>query len=88
MARPLRTLFPDAYYHATSRGNERKAIFRDDTDRSVFSRQAQGDLTPMSHFSSGNPPFLATIHDCDNSFQDGPILDSNPSPVSVEVEQF
>jgi putative transposase len=36
MARPLRILFPDAHYHVTCRGNERKAIFRDDTDRSVF----------------------------------------------------
>jgi REP element-mobilizing transposase RayT len=36
MARPLRILFPEAYYHVTCRGNERKAIFRDDTDRSVF----------------------------------------------------
>jgi len=36
MARPLRILFPDAYYHVTCRGNERKPIFRDDTDRSVF----------------------------------------------------
>jgi REP element-mobilizing transposase RayT len=36
MARPLRILFPDAFYHVTCRGNERKPIFRDDTDRSVF----------------------------------------------------
>jgi putative transposase len=36
MARPLRILFPDAFYHVTCRGNERKSIFRDDTDRSVF----------------------------------------------------
>ncbi len=36
MARPLRILFPDACYHVTCRGNERKPIFRDDTDRSVF----------------------------------------------------
>jgi putative transposase len=36
MARPLRILFADAYYHVTCRGNERKAIFRDDTDRSVI----------------------------------------------------
>jgi REP element-mobilizing transposase RayT len=36
MARPLRILFPDAYYHVTCRGNGRKPIFRDDTDRSVF----------------------------------------------------
>ncbi len=36
MARPLRIEYPGAYYHVTSRGNERKAIFRDDTDREKF----------------------------------------------------
>jgi putative transposase len=36
MARPLRTLFAGAYYHVTCRGNEHEAIFRDDTDRSIF----------------------------------------------------
>ena len=36
MARPLRILFPGAYYHVTCRGNERKPIFRDDKDRSAF----------------------------------------------------
>ena len=33
MARPLRIEYPGAYYHVTSRGNEQKAIFRDDRDR-------------------------------------------------------
>jgi hypothetical protein len=32
MARPLRIEFPGAVYHVTSRGNERKAIFRGDQD--------------------------------------------------------
>jgi len=36
MARPLRIEFPGAVYHITSRGNERKAIFRDDRDRKIF----------------------------------------------------
>ena len=36
MARPLRIEYPGAYYHVTSRGNERKAIFRDDQDREKF----------------------------------------------------
>ena len=36
MARPLRIEFPGAVYHVTSRGNERKAIFRDDQDRKTF----------------------------------------------------
>jgi REP element-mobilizing transposase RayT len=43
MARPLRIEYDGALYHLTSRGNERKAIFRDDTDRKLFlSTLAQG----------------------------------------------
>lgn len=38
MARPLRVQFPHAVYHVTSRGNERKAIVRDEADRSRFVR--------------------------------------------------
>src|SRR5437899_10525106 len=33
MARPLRIEYPGAYYHVSTRGNERKAIFRDEWDR-------------------------------------------------------
>lgn len=33
MVRPLRIQFPGAVYHVISRGNERKAIVRDDADR-------------------------------------------------------
>lgn len=33
MSRPLRIEFPGALYHVTSRGNEQKAIVRDDLDR-------------------------------------------------------
>ena len=36
MARPLRIEFPDATYHVTSRGNERRPIFYDDQDRLAF----------------------------------------------------
>jgi REP element-mobilizing transposase RayT len=36
MARPLRIEFPGAWYHVTSRGNERKRIFVDDKDRQKF----------------------------------------------------
>lgn len=36
MARPLRIEFDGALYHVTSRGNERRAAFRDDTDRGLF----------------------------------------------------
>jgi len=36
MSRPLRLEFEGALYHATSRGNERRTIFRDDSDRARF----------------------------------------------------
>jgi len=36
MARPLRVEFAGAAYHVMARGNERKAIFRDDQDRQRF----------------------------------------------------
>ena len=36
MARSLRLEFPNAIYHVTSRGNARKAIFKDDEDRLLF----------------------------------------------------
>jgi len=36
MARPLRIEYPGAFYHVTCRGNERKTIFRDDSDRYTF----------------------------------------------------
>ncbi len=36
MARPLRIEYPGAVYHVTSRGNERKAVFRADPDRAMF----------------------------------------------------
>ena len=36
MARPLRILFPGAFYHVTSRGNERKAVFKSKRDREKF----------------------------------------------------
>jgi REP element-mobilizing transposase RayT len=36
MARPLRVEYPGAVYHITSRGNEKKSIFRDSLDREVF----------------------------------------------------
>ena len=38
MARPLRIEHDGALYHITSRGNERKAIFKDDGDRQLFLR--------------------------------------------------
>ena len=36
LPRPLRVELPGAVYHVIARGNERKAIFRDDLDREVY----------------------------------------------------
>jgi len=36
MARPLRITFPGAFYHITSRGNERKTVFKNQRDRIKF----------------------------------------------------
>jgi putative transposase len=36
MARPLRITYPGAFYHITSRGNERKDIFKSQQDRDKF----------------------------------------------------
>lgn len=36
MARPLRIEYPGAVYHITSRGNEKKSIFKDEQDREIF----------------------------------------------------
>lgn len=36
MARPMRIEYEGAVYHVTSRGNERKAVFRNDKDRKTF----------------------------------------------------
>jgi REP element-mobilizing transposase RayT len=36
MARPLRITYPGAFYHVTSRGNERKNVFKSKRDREKF----------------------------------------------------
>jgi hypothetical protein len=36
MAHALRITFPGAFYHVTSRGNERKAVFKSKRDREKF----------------------------------------------------
>jgi len=38
MARPLRIEYPGAVYHISSRGNEKKPVFKDDEDRETFFR--------------------------------------------------
>ena len=47
MARPRRIEYEGAVYHVTARGNERRAIFRDDADRDhggLTQREAAGVL--------------------------------------------
>ncbi len=36
MARPLRIVYPGAFYHVTSRGNEQKDVFKSQKDRAKF----------------------------------------------------
>ena len=36
MVRPLRIEYPGAVYHITNRGNDKKAVFKDDQDREAF----------------------------------------------------
>jgi REP element-mobilizing transposase RayT len=52
MARPLRITFPGAFYHITSRGNERKNIFKSKRDREKF----------LEYLESSTQRYIAVIH--------------------------
>jgi putative transposase len=52
VARPLRVQFPGAFYHITSRGNERKPVFITDTDRKKF----------LSYLQSAHEKYGALLH--------------------------
>ena len=52
MSRPLRIEYPEAFYHITVRGNERKDIYRDDRDREQF----------LSYLESAVVRYGAAIH--------------------------
>ena len=52
MARPLRITYPGAFYHVTSRGNERKNIFKNRSDREKF----------LEYFESAAKRYDAVIH--------------------------
>lgn len=52
MARPLRIEYKGAFYHITSRGNERKEIFRKDSDREKL----------LSYFETATERYKAVIH--------------------------
>ena len=44
MARPLRIQYRDAYYHVTCRGNDRRSIYREDSDRGLFLEKLKASL--------------------------------------------
>jgi REP element-mobilizing transposase RayT len=52
MARALRITFPGAFYHVTSRGNERKAVFKGKRDREKF----------LEYLESASRRYDALIH--------------------------
>jgi len=52
MARPLRINYPGAFYHVTSRGNERREVFKSRRDREKF----------LSYLESSSERYGAVIH--------------------------
>jgi len=52
MARPLRIAYPGAFYHVTSRGNERKDVFKSQRDREKF----------LEYLASATERYGAVIH--------------------------
>lgn len=52
MARPLRIIYPGAFYHVTSRGNEKKDIFKSRRDREKF----------LEYLTSASERYGAVIH--------------------------
>ncbi len=52
MARPVRIIYPGAYYHVTSRGNERRDVFKSKRDREKF----------LSYLESATERYNAKIH--------------------------
>jgi len=53
MPRSPRIVYPGALYHVTSRGNERKAIFRSDTDRAIFLELLESTIRRFSWICHG-----------------------------------
>jgi putative transposase len=52
VARPLRIIFPGAFYHITSRGNEKKDVFKSRRDREKF----------LDYLASATERYGAVIH--------------------------
>ncbi|MDA3902779.1 MAG: transposase, partial [Desulfuromusa sp.] len=52
MSRQLRIVYPGAYYHVTSRGNERKDVFKSQRDREKF----------LEYLTSATERYGAVVH--------------------------
>jgi putative transposase len=52
MARPLRIVYPGAFYHVTSRGNEQKDVFKSQRDREKF----------LEYLESATERYGAVVH--------------------------
>jgi len=67
MARPLRIEFPGVFYHVTSRGNERKAIFNNQCDREKFLGNKKHDRNlPILRALSNRPDMEQIIETVDS----------------------
>ena len=55
MTRPLRVELAGGWYHVTARGNERRAIYRDDTDRGRFLETVGKAAEQLSRYVHLNP---------------------------------
>ncbi len=63
MSRPLRIEYPGAFYHVTSRGNERKAIFKSRRDHEKFLEPCRVRHALSTHHNAWTPlnlPGVAT----------------------------
>ena len=85
MARQLRISYPNAFYHVTCRGNDRRVIFRDDHDRTRFLAQLENALEIFSVQLHAYVPMSNHFHlivespegraDCRNKNRDPPSTD-------------
>ena len=55
VSRPLRIEYPGAFYHVTSRGNERKTVFQSKRDREKYKKET-GFLFAQETLDSGSGP--------------------------------
>jgi hypothetical protein len=55
VSRPLRIEYPGAFYHAASRGNERKTVFQRNPDREKYKKETE-ILFAQEILDSGSSP--------------------------------